>query len=109
MSILSNGPKKEYVPCPANSREPTPFETELFKGIALLVVRTKPEDKHFDAFFNRPRKYTFEVQVQGKFKRMPIGEFFCGAEATNKMELGMITRGISKAGGRSALRACVCF
>jgi hypothetical protein len=39
----------------------------------------------------------FEVQVQGKFKRMPIGEFFCGAEAQNKMELGIITRSISKA------------
>jgi hypothetical protein len=39
----------------------------------------------------------FEVQVQGKFKRMPIGEFYCGAEAQNKMELGLITRSISKA------------
>ena len=39
----------------------------------------------------------FEVQVQGKFKRMPVGEIFCGAESSNKMELGLITRSISKA------------
>jgi hypothetical protein len=39
----------------------------------------------------------FEVQVQGKFKRMPQGEVFVGAESSNKMELGLITRGISKA------------
>ena len=56
VSILSNGTKKEYVPCPANSREPIPFETELFKGTALLVVRTKPPDGHFDSFFNGPKK-----------------------------------------------------
>ena len=35
--------------------------------------------------------------MQGKFKRMPIGEMFCGAEAMNKMELGIFTRSISKA------------
>lgn len=39
----------------------------------------------------------FEVQVQGRFKRMPIGEIFVGAESANKMELGLITRSISKA------------
>jgi hypothetical protein len=37
------------------------------------------------------------VQVQGKFKRVPIGEVYCGAEASTKMELGIITRSISKA------------
>jgi hypothetical protein len=57
VSILSNGPRKEYVPCPANNREPIPFETELFKGIALLVVRTKPvEDPLFDSYFNGPKR-----------------------------------------------------
>jgi hypothetical protein len=36
------------------------------------------------------------VQVQGKFKRAPAGEIFVGAEAFNKLELGMITRTISR-------------
>lgn len=39
----------------------------------------------------------FEVQVQGKFKRLPEGEIFVGAESLYKLELGMITRSISKA------------
>lgn len=39
----------------------------------------------------------FEVQVQGKFKRMPQGEIYVGAEASLKMELGMITRSIARA------------
>lgn len=35
--------------------------------------------------------------MQGQFKRMPLGEIYVGAEATNKMELGILTRSISKA------------
>lgn len=38
----------------------------------------------------------FEVQVQGKFKRKPAGEIFVGAESSEKMQLGLITRSISK-------------
>lgn len=39
----------------------------------------------------------FEVQVQGKFKRLPQGEIFVGAEASLKMELGLISRSVAKA------------
>jgi hypothetical protein len=39
----------------------------------------------------------FEVQVQGKFKVVPQGEVYVGAESAYKMELGLITRSISKA------------
>lgn len=42
------------------------------------------------------------MQVQGKFKREPQGEIYVGAEVTNKMELGILTKSISKA----ALRFC---
>eukprot|EP00981_Chlorochromonas_danica_P015379 scaffold11846_cov149-Ochromonas_danica.AAC.10 len=38
----------------------------------------------------------FEVQVQGKFKRAPAGEVFVGAEASQKLELGILTRSISR-------------
>ncbi len=37
------------------------------------------------------------MQVQGKFKRMPVGEIYVGADVTNKMELGIITRSFSRA------------
>lgn len=49
-TILSNC-SRNYVPCPANSRKPIPFETEFFKGTALLVVKNKPPDAHFNSFF----------------------------------------------------------
>jgi hypothetical protein len=34
----------------------------------------------------------FEVQVQGKFKRMPAGEIYVGADCETVMELGLLTR-----------------
>ena len=34
------------------------------------------------------------MQVQGKFKKIPDGELFMGAEITKKMELGLFTKGI---------------
>lgn len=48
------------------------------------------------------RRRLFEVQVQGKFKRLPNGEVYVGAEATSKMELGILTRSISLA----AMKLC---
>ena len=85
---------KEYVTCPANSREPVQFETEFFKGCAVLALRTTPKDQVYDTFFKGT--YTLVIQVQGKFKRQPKGEVYCGSESQDKMELGMITRTISK-------------
>lgn len=38
-----------------------------------------------------------EIQVQGKFKRKPVGEMHCGAETQDKMDLGIITRSLAKA------------
>ena len=40
---------------------------------------------------------TFEVQVQGKFKRVPTGEIYVGADVPNKLELGMITKSFCRA------------
>jgi hypothetical protein len=87
-----------FVQCIPNAREPTKFETDFFKGHAMLLVRTDPLDEVMKPFFIHPKKVrTFEVQVQGKFKSLPSGEIFVGAESLHKLELGMITRSISKA------------
>ena len=69
VSVLSNN-SKSYVPCPPNARSPVPFETEIFKGHVLLVLRTDPPDPHFRALFEG-NKRMFELQVQGRFKRLP--------------------------------------
>ena len=34
----------------------------------------------------------FEVQVQGRFKKVPKGAVYVGADAENKLELGLLTR-----------------
>jgi hypothetical protein len=54
VQILSNF-SKNFIPCPPNSREPIQFETELFKGQALLVLRTNPFDPQFTSFFEGRR------------------------------------------------------
>jgi hypothetical protein len=87
--------KGEFIPCPANPKYPIPFETDLFKGVALLAVRTNPIDPMFKSFFTGKR--LFECQVQGKFKRYPQGEFFVGTESMIEMKLGLIPRSIVKA------------
>lgn len=51
-----------------NSRTPIAFETELFTGRALFLVRTQPEDPHYVALFAGKRRM-FWIQVQGRFKR----------------------------------------
>jgi predicted enzyme related to lactoylglutathione lyase len=50
VSILSNN-SKNFVSCPPNSREAIQFETELFKGSALLICRTNPDDDFYKSFF----------------------------------------------------------
>eukprot|EP01038_Epipyxis_sp_PR26KG_P007270 gene7270-9909_t len=90
-----------FIKCIPNSKTATPFETPVFKGVAMILIRTDPIEKHLECFFVGKRRQ-FEVQVQGKFKREPYGELYVGAEATNKMELGIVTRAISK----SAMKLC---
>lgn len=51
LEILSENSSTFVVASP-NSREPIPFETEFFKGHAMLVVRTNPVDPPFQSFFN---------------------------------------------------------
>jgi hypothetical protein len=43
---------KNFIPCIPNAREPTPFETEFFKGVCMFIVRTNPVDPYFQSFFN---------------------------------------------------------
>ena len=48
VELLSNGVYRAISP---NAREPSPFETDFFKGIAMLIVRTVPIDSHYGIFF----------------------------------------------------------
>lgn len=93
VEILSKG---QYISCSPNPKYPMPFETEYFRGVMMLLVRTNPVDPLYKKFFENPKK-NFEFQVQGKFLTQPKGDIFAGAESTTKLELGIIPRSIAKA------------
>lgn len=80
--ILSANSTK-FVHLQPNSFEPVPFETELFKGHCQFFLRSAVMDPHVLPFFEGKR--TFEVQVQGRFKRQPLGEIYVGGALTEKM------------------------
>ena len=73
-SILNQGSFCGIYP---NSSTPVPFETDLFKGTLLVAIRTTPMEQRYRHMFEETRT-CFEVQVQGKFKRMPRGPLFIG-------------------------------
>ncbi|GMF14059.1 unnamed protein product [Phytophthora lilii] len=77
-----------------NSRTPIAFETELFEGHALFLVRTQPEDPHYAALFAGKRRM-FWIQVQGRFKRAPCGPVYLGGELPARIAPGVFTRSVA--------------
>ncbi|CEG47613.1 Pleckstrin homology-like domain [Plasmopara halstedii] len=77
-----------------NSRTPIAFETELFVGHALFLVRTKPEDPFYASLFNGKRRM-FWIQVQGCFKQAPKGPVYLGGELPAKIAPGVFTRSVA--------------
>jgi len=83
-------------PFPLNARAPVDVETELFKGKLLLLIRPpNPED---DPYWNErvfsKKKRRMIVQVQGKFNYRPKGIIYAGAEVSNQMKLGLLSKGL---------------
>jgi hypothetical protein len=58
-------------------------------------------DGKYDKFFTdtptKVNKRMFEVQVQGRFKKVPDGPIYVGADALFRLELGLLTRTFVKA------------
>lgn len=81
-----------FRPINCNTTVPIPFKTELFEGLAVLRVNSS-DDPSVKMDQNG---WTFEVQVQGKFTRIPEGPLFIGAQISKKMELGMLTRAMCR-------------
>lgn len=77
-----------------NSRTPIAFETELFIGHALFLVRTQPEDPHYAVLFSGKRRM-FWIQVQGRFKRSPRGPVYLGGELPARIAPGVFTRSVA--------------
>ncbi|DAZ93788.1 TPA: hypothetical protein N0F65_009910 [Lagenidium giganteum] len=94
---VAGGAASTSVPSPVmciNANAPMPFETELFNGHVLILVRTNPEDpRHTHLFAGRRRM--FWIQVQGQFKRQPQGTVFLGGELPARVATGFFTRSIA--------------
>ena len=94
VSLLSTNERfEEY---PVNSPTAIPFETDLFVGKMMLILR--PEDPTTDPYWNErlfsKRKRRFVFQLQGKFKRLPRGIVYAGAEISDPMKIGLVAKGM---------------
>ena len=86
-----------FLPITANTPEPISFCNEYFEGCLLFMVNSSVAEVHepyTTKFLKDTGKNRFEVQVQGKFKKVPRGQMFLGAEITQKMELGILTKSV---------------
>lgn len=94
-----------------NTLHPIPFETTLFKGHLLLLVRPTDDTStpvsddernenekyvsNYDHIF-LGRKRMIEFQIQGVFQRSPTGLLYMGIEITEQMSLGLVTKGLCR-------------
>jgi len=82
--------------------EPMKIDTELFSGWMLPMFRTCDVDDcknirgttRNDAVSNyfKPKQRRFELQLQIKFKKVPVEQFYFGCEMDEPLQLGMIQR-----------------
>lgn len=79
-----------------NTREPVEFETDLFKGRILMLVRPPnlDDDPYWSEKIFEKKKRRFVINLQGKFKRELKGDLYVGGETTAPMNLSLFTRGI---------------
>jgi len=93
--MQQNGQMKPNLPL--NSRVGVPVETDLFIGSIILILR--PPNPEIDPFYNErifsKKRRLLIFQLQGKFKRVPKGTLFAGAEVSEQMKLGLVSKGLS--------------
>ena len=79
-----------------NTREAYPFETDLFKGRILMLVRPPnlEDDPYWSDRIFRHKKRRVLFNIQGKFKRPLKGPLYVGGEITSPMNLSLFTRGV---------------
>ena len=79
-----------------NTTEAQEFETELFKGKVLILLKpAKPEDDPYwtEKIFSKKQR-RIVVQVQGKFKKQPQGTVYLGGETPQPLQIGLLSRGV---------------
>lgn len=82
---------------PLNAQCGVPVKTELFEGHILCLLRPDPPDRDpywNDRIFSKKKRRVI-IQLQGKFRYVPQGIVYAGAEVSQPMKLGLVTRGLS--------------
>jgi hypothetical protein len=78
----------------ANTPRPVTFENDFFQGKMLFLLRNEPLAGPYVHMFEGKNRL-FNIQVQGRFKVPVINPYF-GGEITNKMELGLLAKGMAR-------------
>jgi Protein of unknown function, DUF547/Protein of unknown function (DUF1769) len=80
---------------PVNSKSPLTFETDLFVGKIVLFMKPSDPDEGLHNKFCKETKASFILQIQGKFKYIPTGTLFAGAELTcDELKPALVTKGL---------------
>lgn len=94
------GINNQYENFTLNSQIPVDIETNLFIGKMNMILRPMndpaTEDPYwYERIFSK-KKRRIVIQIQGKFKYIPTNGniIYAGAEISNQMKLGLITRGL---------------
>jgi len=87
------------VPLLPNTPEPVPFETDVFIGRLLFMVKTQPKCPLWGDYLEASDR-AFELQVQGTFKEPVTSTLYLAAELKMPMAMGLVTQTIAKAGLR---------
>jgi len=92
MNVISH--ENKLIKFEANSVGGVEIETDYFVGKILFLLRNPNDTIYFKRFFE-DKKRLFEIQVQGRLKRIPRGTVYFGGELTEPMELSLVSKGIS--------------
>ena len=94
----NNGTVLSYQPMTLNSQTPIPFETDLFRGHMIMILRPPNDPATEDPFWYerifQSKKRRCIINVQGQFKSVPQGIVYAGAEVSQPMRLGLVIKGI---------------
>ena len=80
---------------PVNSKTPLTFETDLFVGKIVLFMNPSDPDEGLYNKFSKDTNASFILQIQGKFKYIPTGTLYAGAELTcDELNPALVTKGL---------------
>eukprot|EP00668_Euglena_longa_P007436 GGOE01008901.1.p2 GENE.GGOE01008901.1~~GGOE01008901.1.p2 ORF type:complete len:366 (+),score=91.87 GGOE01008901.1:80-1099(+) len=87
-AVPDSAKEQGYAAFYPNTGELIPINNDAFQGVVLCRTRT-PGDPYFTG---HRQNWAFELQIQGRFKQLPIGRTWLGLEVTQPTPLPMMQR-----------------